>query len=161
MSKREFLEQLRQALDGEVDPITIDQNISYYDGYISGDLSKSEENILESLGDPRLIAKTIIETERIAREKGKFHYTRDDANNHNYNNGYQDADHDNATNQRTTHNTAFFGNIKWYHKAILFAVAILMILALLFIGRIIFRLIYVFAVPILLILLLISVFRKR
>jgi iron only hydrogenase large subunit-like protein len=71
MKKSEFLELLKQSLNGEIRPDKIKQNIDYYDQYI-GNNPSDEEEIINKLGDPRLIAKTIIESERIAKERGKF-----------------------------------------------------------------------------------------
>ena len=62
MRKTEFLQELREALDGEVSASVIQSNISYYDQYISQEAAKGrrEEEVIEEIGSPRLIAKTII-----------------------------------------------------------------------------------------------------
>ena len=64
MSRQEFLDGLRTALNGEVAPSVIRDNLSYYEGYISYEMKKGrrEEDVLDGLGDPRLIARTIIDT---------------------------------------------------------------------------------------------------
>ena len=64
MSRQEFLDGLRTALNGEVAPSVIRDNLSYYEGYISDEMKKGrrEEDVLDGLGDPRLIARTIIDT---------------------------------------------------------------------------------------------------
>lgn len=63
MSKEEFLQLLRQALAGEVPQSVIAENIRYYDEYINGEAGRgtSEAAVIAEIGDPRLIAKTIIE----------------------------------------------------------------------------------------------------
>ena len=63
MTKNEFLDGLRRALNGQVPPPTVSQNLEYYRSYIATEEYKgrSEEEILEELGDPRLIARTIID----------------------------------------------------------------------------------------------------
>lgn len=60
MRKTEFLQELREALDGEVSASVIQSNISYYDQYISQEAAKGrrEEEVIEEIGSPRLIAKT-------------------------------------------------------------------------------------------------------
>ena len=40
MRKTEFLQELREALDGEVSVSVIQSNISYYDQYISQEAAK-------------------------------------------------------------------------------------------------------------------------
>lgn len=64
MGRQEFLDGLRTALSGEVSPAVIRDNLNYYEGYISGEIQKgrSEEDVMGELGDPRLIARTIIDT---------------------------------------------------------------------------------------------------
>nr|WP_314461825.1 DUF1700 domain-containing protein [uncultured Clostridium sp.] len=69
MSRQEFLQRLRDTLTGEVPGGVVEENIRYYEEYIRGEVLKgsSEEAVTEAIGDPRLIAKTIIE----ASENGK------------------------------------------------------------------------------------------
>lgn len=64
MNKQEFLEKLRQALTGRVASSVVAENIKYYEDYINVEVRKgrSEEEVLNQLGDPRLIARTIVET---------------------------------------------------------------------------------------------------
>ena len=64
MAKQEFLEKLRVALSGRVTPEVVTDNINYYEDYINTEIrkGKSEKDVLEALGDPRLIARTIAET---------------------------------------------------------------------------------------------------
>lgn len=64
MKKEEFLLGLQHALSGEVVPGVVQENLQYYRDYIQAEVQKgrSEENVLEELGDPRLIARTIIDT---------------------------------------------------------------------------------------------------
>lgn len=63
MEKREFLEKLARALAGQVPQTVIEENLSYYDSYLSDEAAKGKtvHQILEELGDPRLIAKSIID----------------------------------------------------------------------------------------------------
>ncbi len=165
MKREEFLNQLRQALEGEVSPDIIEQNIRYYDQYISSRPEIGEEAVLQELGHPRLIAKTIIESERIAREKrktngfrgyheeyGKGPYSRE---------ADQEAEQENYRDIRGRRPLFYFGGVRWYHKVILWTVLILFLLLLILIGRVIVKLLYVLFVPILLIVLLTSLFRRR
>ena len=58
MTKQEFLEKLRLALNGRVSPAQLMENLSYYEDYINTEIrkGKGEEEVLAGLGDPRLIA---------------------------------------------------------------------------------------------------------
>lgn len=66
MNKQEFLEKLRMSLGGKVSGSLVAENVAYYEEYINTEMrkGKSEEEVLEELGDPRLIARTIAETSR-------------------------------------------------------------------------------------------------
>ena len=70
MTKTEFLDTLRLKLEGEVPVSEIDSTIRYYDEYISETVGRgeSESKVLEELGSPLLIARTIIDTS--ARQEG-------------------------------------------------------------------------------------------
>ncbi|MBO5291822.1 MAG: DUF1700 domain-containing protein [Lachnospiraceae bacterium] len=78
MTKKEFLDKLRIALNGKVHYSVIQENIEYYETYISMQVRKGrmEEEVLAELGDPRLLAKTIIEAQkhggRDMPEEGNF-----------------------------------------------------------------------------------------
>jgi uncharacterized membrane protein len=69
MDKNEFLSILKKSLEGEVSPNIIKQNIDYDDQYIGGHQKEEEKEILNKLGDPKLIARTIIDTEKLAKQK--------------------------------------------------------------------------------------------
>ncbi|SFK74958.1 Uncharacterized membrane protein [Lachnospiraceae bacterium KH1T2] len=64
MTKQEFLEGLRIALTGSVSAGVLNDNMRYYEEYIDSEIrkGKTEAEVMDSLGDPRLIAKTIIDT---------------------------------------------------------------------------------------------------
>ena len=64
MTKYEFLEKMRHALANDLSGSVIQDNINYYDGYISDEVRKgrSEAAVIEELGDPWAIARTIIES---------------------------------------------------------------------------------------------------
>lgn len=64
MTKYEFLEKMRHALANDLSGSVIQDNINYYDGYINDEVRKgrSETAVVEELGDPWAIARTIIES---------------------------------------------------------------------------------------------------
>lgn len=64
MTKFEFSHKLRKALSGRVSHTVVNENVAYYENYIDTEIRKGrrEEDVLAELGDPRLIAKTIIDT---------------------------------------------------------------------------------------------------
>ena len=72
MNKQEFIDRLRAALNGRVSPGLVTENVNYYEEYINMEIRKgrSEAEVLQMLGDPRLIAKTIIETSGKGKQSG-------------------------------------------------------------------------------------------
>lgn len=61
MTKSEFLEGLRRALSSSGSESLIRENMDYYNSYINEEEAKgrSEAEIIEELGDPALIARSI------------------------------------------------------------------------------------------------------
>ncbi len=70
MSKQEFLDTLRRALARELSEGEVADNINYYWNYIEQEIAfgKSEEQVLSELGDPRLIARTILQVDEQREE---------------------------------------------------------------------------------------------
>lgn len=68
MTKQEFLDGLRAALSGRVSAGTVMENISFYEDYINTQvrMGKSEAEVLRELGEPRLLARSIVEAEKRA-----------------------------------------------------------------------------------------------
>jgi len=64
MTKQEFIDRLRSALNGKISPNQVMENVNFYEDYINTEMRKgrTEADILQTLGDPRLIARTIVET---------------------------------------------------------------------------------------------------
>lgn len=158
MDKAEFLNILRQALDKEVSQEIIEQNISFYDQYIGSRSEEDERKVINDIGDPRLIARTIIEKEKMAKQKD-FNINRQ---------SYQDSyyeDDDQRMNNENDDNTfggnIFFTKLKWYHKLIIAAVILLFMFILFALGRIFFSILFTFAVPILIICIIFMLFRRR
>lgn len=79
MGKQEFLDKLRLALNGRVSVETVSDTLAYYEDYISVEVRKGrdEEEVMASLGDPRLIARTIIETKGGESSETAQEYGRD------------------------------------------------------------------------------------
>lgn len=63
MTRNEFLSQLREALQNDLNNSAVQENINYYNHYISEEVAKgkSEEEVLQMLGDPWILAHTIID----------------------------------------------------------------------------------------------------
>lgn len=65
MTKQTFLDELRMALSGKLGSSQIESHARYYEEYINAEIrrGKTEEEVLQALGSPRLIARSIIDAE--------------------------------------------------------------------------------------------------
>lgn len=120
MSKQEFLQGLRAALEGEVSPSAIQENTRYYDGYIESEVraGKREEDVIEEIGDPRLIARTIIDTTPGAGG-GDFE-TQEDL----YRDDYTGSSREGAYSDRNQGAFRYYNLNKWYVKLIVVLILI-------------------------------------
>ena len=68
MNRTEFIEKLQRALAGGLNSSQVADNVRYYQEYIDTEVRKGrrEEEVLAQLGDPRLLAKSIIEANKRA-----------------------------------------------------------------------------------------------
>lgn len=62
MTRTEFLDELRENLTGNMSESEIQNNLTYYNSYINEEMNKgkTEEEVLEELGSPFAIAKTLL-----------------------------------------------------------------------------------------------------
>ena len=65
MDRKEFLNILRDQLAGNMQEGKAAAHVRYYEDYIQSQVrgGRPEREVLEDLGDPRLIAKTLIDTD--------------------------------------------------------------------------------------------------
>ena len=68
MNKKEFLDILYNQLSGQMPEGNVAAHVQYYRNYIEEEQRKghSEDDILNELGDPRLIARTLLDTDSTA-----------------------------------------------------------------------------------------------
>mgnify|MGYP002510039219 FL=1 len=65
MNRQEFVDRLKVSLSGKVSPGQVEENARYYEDYINTRirLGETEESVMRELGDPRLIARSIVAAE--------------------------------------------------------------------------------------------------
>ena len=70
MEKMEFLNDLRIHIQGADDIAFVNDTMNYYENYIETEIrkGKSEEEVINKLGDPRLIAKSILASRSVESE---------------------------------------------------------------------------------------------
>ena len=76
MTKQEFIEGIGRSLKGKIDDVEYMKQLEYYSSYIDDEVrkGKTEEEVLEALGDPRLIAKTIVQTYVMSDDPTRSYY---------------------------------------------------------------------------------------
>ena len=62
MTRAEFLGELRETLSGNMSESEVQSNLAYYSSYIDDEVrkGKTEKEVLEELGSPFAIAKTLL-----------------------------------------------------------------------------------------------------
>lgn len=65
MDKKEFLDTLRSQLTGHIPDQKVNSHLKYYQEYIDTQIKNgsTEQEVLEKLGSPLLIAKTLLDTD--------------------------------------------------------------------------------------------------
>lgn len=80
----EFLSKLRNLLSGEISNEEVEKQLLYYRNYILNEKikGKSEKDIINDLGDPVLIARSIIDADKIGKSgSGSYTYVNEDTYN--------------------------------------------------------------------------------
>ncbi len=110
MTQYEFIQELEMALQGQVSPQIVEYNVNYYREYIREQLAsgKTQEEVFELLGSPRMIAKTIISSEN-ARDNGR---------------GYQE---EHPQKKGLADQIKEFFNGEWYNKVLGIAIVLLIV----------------------------------
>lgn len=147
MTRMEFMDALQRALAGALGSGTVSGHMRYYQEYFDSQLSmgKSEEEIVAELGDPRLLAKTIIEAAKLEGRSGSETPEYDEV--------YEDG----------TGNTKNSTSVKAYRMpGWLLAVAVLMIVVLVIgvVGSVVTMMLPVL-LPLLCVVVLVRFFQRR
>ncbi len=157
MDRNEFISVLRASLAGEVSDQVLEENIQYYYDYISEEIAKGkrEEEVMEMLGNPQLIARTIIDTaDREGFGSSSRVYTENSEGQKGF---YAKENEDGGVD-------IHYGRLKlntWYGKALIIAVIVL-VMALIFtvVGGIL-SFVLPILIPVLVILILIRILTGR
>ena len=72
MTRKEFLQGLKEALDGNMDASAIQENLNYYNEYINEEVrkGKTEQQVVDTLGDSWAIAQTLLEADENGADGG-------------------------------------------------------------------------------------------
>ena len=115
MNKKEFLDILYEQLSGQMPEGTVSSHIQYYRNYIEEQrrTGRSEDDILSELGDPRLIARTLLDTDSVGSSRSYSPYTETD-----------DHYEQNSSDTRKVKHHSFHLNLStWYGKVAVILIA--------------------------------------
>lgn len=104
MTKQEFLQGLKSALEGQASTASIQENLRFYDDYIDAEIrsGRSESDVVAELGEPRWIAKTIIDVSQETEGETFADET-----------GYRQESHSDEPHRNPIH---YYDLSKWYLK---------------------------------------------
>ena len=133
MTKKEFLDILTESLAGNVPASEIEENIRYYKDYIeSGE--ESEEKALEQLGDPHLIARTIIDSFIASKGPMADFYKEQARNEYSRTTSGEENSGEGTDYRQYEYKRGFGHSIRWYEKILLLVLVIGIIAFVLFLG---------------------------
>ena len=142
MTRLEFLEQLRKELQGSMSQNAVNDNIDYYDSYIREEMGKgiSEEEVLQTLGDPWIIAQTIADAGNGPKEKES------------YESSGQTYSSRNVQPSVNTQN-------QWWKKLLIILVIVMVVMGIFTIGVGLIRLLAPIVVPVLIVILVVRLIK--
>lgn len=155
MTRQEFLDELKSILTGQISPEAMLDVYRYYADYIDGEVrrGKTEEQVIEELGKPALLAKSIVAAQK-GRREADMEYT-EDGRTKKIRNGKGKSDN---RNEKHSRQKASGKDVHTLHltdlgiKVFTVLFFILLIIVVFFLLKISFWILITFGIPILLIL---------
>lgn len=159
MTRYEFIDKLKSALENDLSGTSIQEHVNYYNDYINNEIinGRNESDIIAELGDPWAIAKTIISSEGVGcNNYEEYSYTsaQEDISNR----GEYGSSYDRSSGGPKVH---IFGLDSWWKKLLLILgiIGVIMIVFSIITG--IISLIAPFIIPILIISFILKLFKNR
>lgn len=123
MTRIEFLQQLRQALENDLKGSVVQENVDYYSQYIGDEINKGrgEAEVLEMLGDPWILARTVIDAQD----------GNDQSTAHQSTGTYSTPEKDRSVQKEKQHRTSILGLDIWWKK-LLFILSIILVIGIIF-----------------------------
>ena len=157
MKREDFIRGLEDALKGDVSPRIINENINFYNNYIVEEVKggRTEKEVVDSLGDPWIIAKTIVQT---SEEAIDYFVPEDEAGNIIY---YSDDRREDDRSNRNPHvKVHHFGLSTWKQSLAIIAVVVAVVAVIVVVLVGVLSLLAPILVPLIVILILWRLFRR-
>jgi len=145
MDRGEFLSVLRESLEGFIPMEEVETNIDFYRNYFE-ESGQSDKKVIDELGDPRLIARTIIDAYKASKGPMADYYTEQARSEYS-------REHSEEYDDMSGSYYQYGRKVKWYEKLLFWAIIIIVIVLL-------FTLVGVFVgyvLPVILLVLLIKI----
>lgn len=159
MTRSEFLQELRQALENDLSGRVVSENVEFYNQYINDEVrkGKTEEEVLQMLGDPWIIARTVIDA-----QNGTDQETIYEAGGSTYNTyaGYE-SDSKSKQTRDGSPKVHLFGLDTWWKKLLLVLVIVMIVVAVFAIITGVISLLAPILVPILIVMIIIRAVGSR
>ena len=131
MNKKEFLDILYEQLSGQMPEGNVAAHVQYYRNYIEEEQRKgrSEDDILNELGDPHLIARTLLDTEAAASGNPQTtEYYSESYNDHS--SGYNRYANSDSGQRKVRQHSFHLDLTTWYGKLAVILIAAVVIILL-------------------------------
>ena len=156
MDRGEFLSNLRESLEGYIPMDEVEKNISFYRNYFD-ESGKTDAEVIAELGDPRLIARTIIDAYKASKGPMADHYTQQARSE--YSREYSES-HGDSMSQNNDRRSG----VAWYEKALAWIIIIFVLAVVLMLAAKVVGLFVGYVLPVILLVILIKIiadhFRK-
>ncbi len=153
MDRGEFLSLLRESLEGVIPMEEVEKNITFYRNYFE-EAGKPEQEVIEELGDPRLIARTIIDAYKASKGPMADYYTEQARSEYSRERSGQYEGSENRAE----------GGLAWYEKALGWIILIGILAVVLVLVANVIGIFVGFVLPVLLVVILVKImieqFRK-
>ena len=148
MTKNEFIIKLQEALENDLDAAAVRENVNYYSSYIEDEMRKgrSEQDVLDELGDPWVIAQSVIDM------SGQKNVTEDYS-------GYRSAG-TSSERQDSSYNVHSYTIGSWWQKLLLILGIIGIVLIVVAVIGGIISLVMPIVIPVLVVILLVNFIRR-
>lgn len=151
MTKQEFLNELGESLLEQVSQSEYRESMRYYDGYIEEGVrnGQTQEQVIASLGSPRLIAKSIIDASQGITDPSAYYETEPDEGYHENTSDMEKGFHAEYDGEKIHMRYGKLRFDTWYGKLVVCLVAIAVIVVVLGLLGVMASIVIRFVLPIL------------
>lgn len=154
MNREEFLKQLKEALQDNLSSSAVQENMNYYNEYILEEVSKgkSEVDVLRMLGDPWVLARTLIDAADGTDRQNVY-----ESEGHIFTAAGQTAD----SGQKDSSVRGFYRIDTWWKKLLLVLTIVMVVVLIVAVIAGVVRLLMPIVIPVLIVMIIIRAIGER